>query len=139
MKLRKVATADVVITDALERLIVDAAERSGGTMPASYIVEAVCSGQQHLWTATEGDQLQAMAVTMICRLGQMPGLCCVITAAAGFAVDEWLHFIEGIEQWARERGCVRMVIYGRRGWVRKLAPMNYSEASTVLVKTLSGE
>ena len=49
------------------------------------------------------------------------GRCFVFAALAGEGMPEWLaEFVPLAEDWARERGCTRALVYGRRGWSRVL-------------------
>lgn len=35
-------------------------------------------------------------------------------------MDEWIDYLSLVEDWAREKGCQEMRIYGRRGWAKLL-------------------
>lgn len=44
---------------------------------------------------------------------------------AGGDLGEILERMPGVEAWARDLGCDRMTLIGRKGWERVLAPVGY--------------
>jgi hypothetical protein len=45
---------------------------------------------------------------------------------------------EGVEAWAKARGCTRMMTAGRPGWDRVMSKHGYAPAGRVLTKELNG-
>ena len=45
---------------------------------------------------------------------------CLILAFACADIRQWVYYIDGMYQWARDNGCVEMRIHGRKGWARML-------------------
>jgi hypothetical protein len=74
------------------------------------IERAVLGGHQLLWLAWDGKQIEAAATT------QLYHGACILTACGGVNCEHWLPLFEHIEQYARDEGCERMRIYGRKGW-----------------------
>lgn len=82
-------------------------------------VEAdVLAGRSLLWLAWNGHAVEAAAATML--INTEIGKVCVITACGGRGMKRWLPLLERIETYAREEGCTRVRIYGRKGWLRAL-------------------
>lgn len=63
-----------------------------------------------------------------------------ITLAGGERMNEWFEGIaEAAEDLAREHGATAVYITGRRGWVRQMMPLGYSEYFTTIGKELEVE
>lgn len=45
---------------------------------------------------------------------------CIIKACGGKGMEHWLGLLDEIEKWAKAQGCVRMRLFGRKGWRRVL-------------------
>ncbi len=76
------------------------------------------SGRSLLWLAWDTREIQAAATTVL--INSEIGKVCVITACGGAGMKRWLPLLDGIESYARDEGCVRVRIYGRKGWLRVL-------------------
>jgi hypothetical protein len=50
-------------------------------------------------------------------------------------MKRWLPLIEQIEAYAKREGCMRVRIYGRKGWSRVLK--NYEERFSIMDKELN--
>jgi len=123
------------VCDRLRELMRQAVEHSHGTTTEYALVEGIYTGKYVLWTGTELGEYVSMAVTQVTELEGM-GRVCVILACAGRHPEQWTHGLQAIEAEAQRNGCVKVVVYGRQGWARKLKPMNYELASIVLTKEL---
>jgi hypothetical protein len=53
---------------------------------------------------------------------------------AGGDMEEILHFQPFVEEWAKTQECKRVVVVGRRGWLR--AAKDFREVATILAKDL---
>lgn len=78
----------------------------------------ILAGRSLLWIAWNGETIEAAAATVLIR--SEIGKVCIITACGGRGIERWLPLIGGIEAYARNEGCSRFRIYGRRGWQRVL-------------------
>lgn len=56
--------------------------------------------------------------------------------AGGMDLDEWLHYLTSIEQWAKSIGCSHSVVIGRPGWEKKIKDMGYRKTSVTLEKVI---
>jgi len=89
-------------------------------------------GDGLLWCAVVDGDIQAAAVTVLCRTDR--NLVCNITAVGGENRERWFDLLEEIEDWAKQEGAAKMRIFGRKGWLRLLK--NYRAASVVLERAL---
>lgn len=71
-----------------------------------------------LWIAWNGAAIEAAAATVLIR--SETDKVCIITACGGHGIKRWLLLIGGIEAYAKNEGCARIRIYGRKGWQRVL-------------------
>ena len=63
---------------------------------------------------------------------------CRIVTLGGKDLDIWVEeFLDTIEAWALEKGCVAMETVCRKGFIKKLERFGYENAYTVLVKELT--
>ena len=104
------------IWDEAEAVLDVAAERGG--VDLSDLRGDVFSGLAQLWVA-RGERLRSACVTCI-----QDGDCTIWLMGGDIADLQWLPIIEDA---ARERGCKRMWLHGRKGWARVLK--DYSVAS----------
>jgi hypothetical protein len=99
-----------------------------GHLDAEELRDDLKQQKKQLWGAQENGKVLGIAIT---RIG---GGTCEIYAAAGTqtAAGQITSLYERIEQWAREKGCVRMKIVGRKGWLRMLK--GYRPAKAVILE-----
>jgi hypothetical protein len=92
----------------------------------------ILAGRSLVWLAWNGSAIEAAAATALTNsdLGKV----CVITLCAGRGMTRWLKLIGGIEAYARDEGCTRIRIFGRKGWLRVLE--GYEARHVVMVKEL---
>lgn len=97
----------------------------------------ILCGNALLWLAVEGEGsnvvVLAAASTRLQRTDA--GKACVITACAGRDMPRWLNLIDGIEKFAKNEGCTRVRIYGRKGWLRAL--QGYGQRNIILEKEMN--
>jgi hypothetical protein len=78
----------------------------------------ILAGCGLVWVAWNGSAIVAEAATALTNSDC--GKVCVITLCAGHEMQRWLKLIERIEAYAKDEGCVRVRIFGRKGWLRVL-------------------
>lgn len=78
----------------------------------------ILSGRSLLWLAWNGQAIEAAAATIL--INSEVGKVCIITVCGGSEMRRWLRLIEEIENFARDEGCTRVRIFGRKGWLRVL-------------------
>ncbi|HLJ01745.1 MAG TPA: hypothetical protein VKT76_18690 [Bradyrhizobium sp.] len=82
----------------------------------------ILSGRSLVWIAWSGSAIEAAAATAL--INSDIGKVCVITLCAGRGMQRWLKLIERIEAYAKDEGCARIRIFGRKGWLRVLEGFN---------------
>jgi hypothetical protein len=95
------------------------------------LVDLIRRGNFQLW-ATAGDDYSGFVVTEL--VGDPPILNLFI--GAGYNLEKWLSDLVFVENWARERGCVEIKVWGRKGWERKLKDWGYRFEAQVLNKRI---
>jgi hypothetical protein len=78
----------------------------------------VLHGKGLLWLAWDGQAIKAAATTALIKTDR--DLVCVLTACGGEEMNVWLPLLPMIERYAKDEGCARVRIYGRKGWARVL-------------------
>jgi hypothetical protein len=98
--------------------LLQSACRRTGLIAFADIEADILSGRSLLWIAWNGETIEAVAATVL--INSEIGKVCIITACGGRGIARWLPLIGGIETYARDEGCARVRIYGRKGWRRLL-------------------
>ena len=97
------------------------------------VLQELYSKTAQLWIAATEDELQMACVTKIVTRGTRK--VCNIWLVGGKGVNNWLHYIETIEAWAKEQGCDAVVMeQARIGWQRLLK--GYKPLSMALERKL---
>ena len=99
------------------------------------IYQAAKDRKMQLWVVREWGNLIAVVVTEIVDYPQKK--IAVIIVCAGKEMGMWMHLLEGVlEEWARQKRCDEIRLYGREGWGRVLKSHGWKRVYTVLGKTL---
>ena len=86
-----------------------------------------------LWISGNEDTIEAACVTEIVIRGEKKY--CNVWLTGGHGVNNWLHHLDTIEEWAKEKGCDAMTIdRARLGWKRLLP--KYTIRTVTLVKDI---
>ena len=132
-------TVEVKVTKLPQEAIMDRWEQvsplldkacsySGGRFTPETVLQGLMSGggQLQLFVAFEDDAtVKAAAVTCLTVFGT--GLkVCEILLLGGHERKSWLHFQKTIRRWAKTQGCERMLVHGRKGWVKDLSDWKVS-------------
>lgn len=94
------------------------------------------NGNALVWLAWNGASIEAAAATALHPTDA--GLVCTVLACGGADdadMKNWLPLLSKIEQFAKDEGCVRSRVVGRKGWTRALD--GYREKHVVLEKELA--
>jgi hypothetical protein len=85
-------------------------------------------GTNQLWGLQEGTRITGVVITRI------TGRTCEVIGAAGSAPQDAMRELHrAIEEWAKDIGCSRMRLQGRKGWIRVL---NYRQTGIIAEKEL---
>lgn len=109
------------------------AMQRGGLTDFSEIEREIFAGSALVWLAWDGSDVLSAAVTQIHNVNGTK--VCTIAACGGENRERWLHLIGGLERFARDEGCLKTRIVGRKGWMRELP--DYRFTRVVLEKDLS--
>ena len=114
-------------------------DREGEVWRLPEIKDGLDRGVFQLWTAYEKgeDTSKGYAVTEIAQLKD--GKTVLIRWTAGRDLQTWIGHLTGIERWAFEIGAEHIMICGRAGWKRVLAPYGFQHRYTMYTKTVTGE
>lgn len=77
----------------------------------------ILQGCSLVWLAWS-DRIEAVATTALYQADN--GKVCVVTACSGSDMARWIPLLDKIEQYAKDEGCQRTRIFGRKGWLRVL-------------------
>ena len=92
----------------------------------------ILGGRSLLWVAWNGRTVESAVATIL--INSEIGKVCVITVCGGSDMKRWLPLIDQIESYARDEGCTRVRIYGRKGWLHVLN--GYEEKHIIMDKGL---
>lgn len=112
--------------------LIEKAMLRGGLNRFADIERDVLDGCALLWLASNGETIEAAAVTQLRQTEQRK--VCILVACGGSDMKRWLALLDGIEVYAKAEGCDAMRIYGRRGWQRMLP--HYQLARVILERKL---
>jgi len=90
------------------------------------VVDDVLCGSSLLWLVWDGEQIRGAVIT------ELQEQVCIIVAYGGRLED--LHLIKTLEKYARDEGCTKMRILGRKGWIRVLK--RYRQPYVILEKDI---
>ena len=110
-----------------------ATDRSRGrAIPEDLLLEA-SNEQAQIWCACgkDGEILGVLVTSVIDHPGHR---ICELRYLAGHDMHRWFHFLEHIEEWARDNGVTMMEARGRTGFGRLLK--DYEEDHRVWVKEI---
>jgi hypothetical protein len=89
----------------------------GDSLPID-IYRSLVERDMQLWAWSEGDQIDACAVTQIVTYPRRK--VCQVHLVAGIGLKKWLAAQEVIASWAKENGCSQLEAFCRDGWRRVL-------------------
>lgn len=104
--------------------LLPALERCGGTHEWSDIVEGIHSTRMQLW-ANE----RAAAITEIVKF---PRKTVLNVFLAGGELGQVMEMLESAKEWGRLQGCDTISMSGRRGWLKPLGAVGWSEDFCVM-------
>lgn len=115
--------------------VTDALERGQSLLDARQVLEWIERQEAQLWMVRDARGPCAAFVTQIESAPK--GSALSVVALGGSGLDEWIPGVEDtIVEFARDKGCKRVQLSGRRGWVRQLAGFGWGEASVNMTKEL---
>jgi hypothetical protein len=107
--------------------IITSLRRGGGDITLQRIESELACGLMLLWLGVDGKNIVSAGVTQL-----TDDKICTLVAYGGRRED---HLLETIEHYARDEGCKRLRIYGRKGWQRVLP--HYRQPYIILERELA--
>jgi hypothetical protein len=129
---RLVATAWPLV----ERWVATALRRGNADQSPADICRHVERGTMHLWLAWADGEPRPRGVWITEVLESARGRICNIVVLAGDKFETWHPLVDYLAEWAREYGCVRLSLVGRRGWARRLRAAGWREAAVTLERLI---
>jgi hypothetical protein len=110
--------------------------KSRDEMSVMDIYERLSEARMQLWLIfNDKKEIVSVLTTEIIEYPQKT--MCRIVTLGGKDLDIWVEeWLDTIEAWALEKGCVAMETVCRKGFIKKLERFGYENAYTVLVKEL---
>ena len=103
-----------------------------GETPEQVLADLLARKAQ-LWIASGERGIYAACVTELVQRGER--FYCNIWLTGGNGVNNWVHFLDTVEEWAKDQGCSAMLIdRARPGWKRLLK--DYRTQTLTLTKEL---
>jgi hypothetical protein len=97
------------------------------------VVYSIQQGRSLLWVIENKGQVVGCVTTKIL---QHPNYrIALIHLCGGKGIDDWIHLLLDIEQWARGQQCHSIEVIGRKGWEKKLT--GYTADRVVFAKKLN--
>jgi hypothetical protein len=102
----------------------------------AHIIARLAAGRNQLWlTVDEQEQVVGVIITEIRNIEPTGAKRLVYTEAGGSRLDESIHLMPQIEEWARQVHNVKEFdLIGRRGWAPFVKPHGYEPEAVVYRK-----
>jgi hypothetical protein len=123
--------------DAVTPLIIKGLERTDGEYSLKDYQDYIESQYWDLWIAVNLDtkEIQGVAVTEVVEHPNFNEL--LMRMVTGKHFNKFLLKTETqFQEFAKENNCKRLVLYGRKGWLRVLNKINWKEGYTVMTKNI---
>ena len=123
--------------DAVTPLIIKGLERTDGEYSLKDYQDYIESQYWDLWIAVNLDtkEIQGVAVTEIVKHPNFNEL--LMRMVSGKQFTKFLLETETqFQEFAKENNCIRLILYGRKGWLRVLNKINWKEGYTIMTKNI---
>lgn len=123
--------------DAVTPLIIKGLKRTDGEYSLKDYQDYIESQYWDLWIAVNLDtkEIQGVAITEIVKYPNFNEL--LMRMVIGKQFNKFLLETETqFQEFAKENNCKRLVLYGRKGWLRVLNKINWKEGYTVMTKNI---
>jgi len=110
---------------------------ANGEMEVKDILRGFEEGRIQVWAVLENARIVGVATTQVVDFPRIAVL--RVVTLQGKNLNAWMEaLLRALEQFCREHGLQRIEVVGRRGWVRKLAGLNFREVYSIVVKEVGG-
>lgn len=117
----------------IKQPIENACEYNGNKYNSNDCLVELLSGEKQLWLVLD-TQIKAVVITCIMKFPQCK--CCMIDICTGTGINEWVHLLKIIEEWAVLKNCREMFFIARLGMEKKLKEFGYRKTHSLLEKSL---
>ena len=118
------------------KLMESAIEYTEGDSLMSDYLDAIIKDTMQLWGIWLDDRMVAAAVTQICHYPQCKALHGLLIG--GGEMDKWMRDLDAaLMAFARDAGCKKFFVFGRRGWEPKLKTLGYKQSYVALSKEVN--
>ena len=116
-------------------------DRTLGERNVDDIYYSLIHEQLTLWVAVDKeDGIIGIMITQILFHPQYKVLALPLIGAKPHTINKWLDWSwqrgTPLLEYAKENNCKRLVLYGRKGWLRVLNKINWKEGYTVMTKNI---
>lgn len=102
-------------------------ERSNGRIDEPSTCKLLATGEWVMWVILDVGTDQPLGVCAASVEEYASGEKWLsLQFCSGEQSNRWLHLIDEIEDWGRQKGCVKMGGLYRKGWAKKLQDMKWS-------------
>lgn len=136
MEIKQLVGEDIVLRWDVLKPKIDQALLHGAGSTDSYLLLLQCLDRRaQCWISEdEFGTIHAVAITRIECYDTFNGVAIVAAYCPDKLKYLMSNFLSKIEDFAQMIECKRVIIYGRRGWLRQLKNHGYSEPYTVVSK-----
>lgn len=119
----------------IDEWVCSATDDTGNWWSPANVLDGIERGNLVTWVIADEDRLYGVVA---CEIETAPNHTIgVISLCAGDEMQQWLHLLPEIENWASENGCSEVQVRGRPGWVRRLKSYGYGERYIAVGKALT--
>jgi len=123
-----------VVWPVAEVYLSDTFNRPESNLTILDVKERIFGDLAQIWVIAEDEDIQAMFITQMSEESQ--GRVLEIIGLAGQKHQNWLHFIDTVELFARSHDAVKLRLYGRQGWVKLLKNYGFDRTIAVVEKSI---
>lgn len=102
--------------------------RSGGKFTVDDLISDLTNSRRQLWLGVDPD-IRAVALTQVLADHKDT---VSLTHCAGEGAVDWVHLIDGIRAWARDRGSQAFEVTCRPGWEKYLKGHGFKKTHIVM-------
>lgn len=122
------------VLDGVRPYLESYANRSGGRYLFEDVIEQINNERFQLWVARHDGEVKASAMTQFRQFPRLRDL--QIFMCAGVEREQWFHFIQRIENYAREMGAKKVTSLNRLGWKKEMQQIGYKTTHLYMEKEL---
>jgi len=133
----------VLIVEIVPRLAIDdiwdsvkdlVAKTNDAVLNELDVLELLRNGTYTLWVAIDPVSNKVIVAATVEFVYYPRDKVCRVVTVGGERLNDWIHHLTTLEEWAKKQGCTYMDMYGRRGWIKILK--DYTEDCVLLRKEL---